>query len=252
MPTPILYLGDTALDDAAAYLAGVMTRARISFDYVASNRAARAELFDEQRPLYVISDYPALQLTAKLQRKLVKHVENGSGLLMCGGWESFHGVGGDWDGTPVGNALPVKIAKTDDRVNCGHPVLVRRIDMEPHSLLDGLPWNERPPVIGGFNRVEAKPEGRTLLEAVHFHANCVDGDFKFERQSSDPLLVVGTHGNGRTAALATDVAPHWVGPLVDWGDGRVVAQASGSREVEVGNLYAQFLRQLLSWTGGDL
>ena len=55
---------------------------------------------------------------------------------------------------------------------------------------------------------------------------------------------------GRTAALATDLAPHWVGGLVDWGDGeRVVAQAPGSWPIEVGNFYAQFIANLLTWTG---
>ena len=62
-----------------------------------------------------------------------------------------------------------------------------------------------------------------------------------------PLLVVGQHGQGRTAAIATDVAPHWVGGLVDWGDDRVTGQGDGADDVEVGDLYAQFWRQLLSF-----
>jgi len=61
-------------------------------------------------------------------------------------------------------------------------------------------------------------------------------------------LVVGEFGRGRTAALATDVAPHWCGGLVDWGDRRLVRQVGGGR-IEVGNWYAELFRNLLVWTG---
>jgi hypothetical protein len=37
---PVLYLGDTSLDTAASYLAGVMTYFDIGFDYVASDETA--------------------------------------------------------------------------------------------------------------------------------------------------------------------------------------------------------------------
>ena len=45
-------------------------------------------------------------------------------------------------------------------------------------------------------------------------------------------------------ALATDVAPHWVGGFVDWGKERVVADV-GDDFIDVGNWYARFFRQLL-------
>ena len=54
--------------------------------------------------------------------------------------------------------------------------------------------------------------------------------------------------SGRVAALATDVAPHWVGGLIDWGTGRVAAQAPAADTIEVGDLYAKFFRQLMAWT----
>jgi hypothetical protein len=50
--------------------------------------------------------------------------------------------------------------------------------------------------------------------------------------------------------MATDLAPHWVGGLVDWGDDpRVAAQDQGSWQIEVGNFYAQFVANLLAWAG---
>ena len=167
---------------------------------------------------------------------------------MIGGWESFHGLGGDWDGTPLGEILPVQISSDDDRLNCDHPVFVR--PAEPHAITDALPWNDHPPLIGGLNRVQAKSDAVTILTAEHFRAEYRDGNVQLAPGASDPLLVVGNRGGGRTAALMTDVAPHWVGPLVDWGPERVSAQALGADQVEVGNYYAQFLRQLLTWAAG--
>jgi uncharacterized membrane protein len=79
-----------------------------------------------------------------------------------------------------------------------------------------------------------------------------DGDgWSVVVEATHPLLVVRDSGSGRVAALATDVAPHWVGGLVDWGEGRVTAQASGAEAIEVGDLYAKFFQQLISWTKGD-
>lgn len=247
MANSILYLGDTHLRDAAAYLAGLMHGWGWSFDYVPSHESAPVEMLDTPRALVIISDYPAARMDAAAQRKLIEQVAGGAGLIMIGGWESFHGLGGDWDRTPVGAALPVSIASEDDRMNCDQPVLVRRI--AEHPAVAGLPWDSRPPVIGGFNRFAAKPAASVLLETQRFEARCVGTEFTFEPLDRHPLLVVGECGRGRTAALATDVAPHWVGPLVDWGVPRVAAQAPQANGVEVGGDYAKFLRQLLSWIG---
>ena len=190
MANSILYLGDTHLRDAAAYLAGLLHHWSWDFDYVPSDEPATAAMFDAPRALVIVSDYPAARMDAVAQRKLIEQVVGGAGLIMIGGWESFHGLGGNWDGTPVGDAQPVMIA-----------------------------------------------------------AACNGGEFHFAPLDRHPLLVVGEFGCGRTAALATDVAPHWVGPLVDWGVPRVAAQAPQANAVEVGGNYATFLRQLLSWIG---
>lgn len=247
MTHSILYLGDTHLHDAAAYLAGLMHGWGWAFDYVPSHQSATAAMFDVSRTMIIISDYPAARMDASAQRKLVEQVGGGAGLIMIGGWESFHGLGGDWDSTAVGDALPVIIASEDDRMNCDQPVLVRHL--AEHPVVNGLPWESRPPVIGGFNKFTAKPEATVLLEAQRFTAVSDGSEFHFTPLDRHPLLVIGEMGRGRTAALATDVAPHWVGPLVDWGVSRVAAQAPQANAVEVGGDYASFLRQLLKWVG---
>jgi uncharacterized membrane protein len=243
----VLYMGDTTLDTAAAYLAGLMTAWGWGFDYVPSDRSLGAKDLDVPRTLFMLSDYPSSRITLELQQRIVSRVEAGAGLLMIGGWESFHGLGGDWDGTPIGNALPVVVPDGDDRSNCDHPVVVQRLCQ--HPAVADLPWDERAPVIGGLNRVLPRADATVVLAAQHFQVSVERGTVTFHSGERDALLVVGRHGRGRTAALTTDVAPHWVGPLVDWGPGRVTAQARGAPAIEAGNLYAQFLKQLLSWVG---
>jgi len=249
MTSPLLYLGDTTLSTAAAYLGGVLTSAGLRFDYLPSDAVCSAQQITAGPPLVIVSDYPAARMSTSVQERLVSAVAEGTGLLMIGGWESFHGLGGDWDGTPVGRILPVEIRSSDDRLNCDHPVLIRCVAPQ-HDITDGLPWDTRPPVIGGMNKVVAKPLGKVLLEAYHYAADWHRGELRLHPAGRDPLLVVGTHGQGRVACLMTDAAPHWVGPFVDWGATRITAKAPGGGEIEVGSLYAQFLQQLVRWTMG--
>lgn len=247
----ILYLGDTSLTTAASYLAGVIHNAGWAFDYVPSGQTADAEAIETPRSLFILSDYPAEHLSEPLQQSLLQQVSQGAGLLMLGGWESFQGSGGRWRNSSVALALPVEIAETDDRLNCDQPMLAETTaeTAAGHPILKGLPWNDRPPCLGGLNQFAPQPDAHLLLQAQRFAARRQEGAFSFAPTETYPLLVVGEYGRGRTAALATDAAPHWIGGWVDWGKQRVSAQAPGAEEVEVGEDYARFFTQLLGWTG---
>jgi putative glutamine amidotransferase len=250
----ILYAGDTSLGGAAAYLAGILTRAGLAFDYVADDEPLSSHLAESEPSLYIISDYPVKNIAPADFATLVAAVRGGVGLLMIGGWESFHGIEGEYPGTPLAEVLPVEMQSTDDRVNSAQPCLVERV--ADHVIVDGLPF-DRPPGIGGYNRVTAKPGAETILAARHVAVAAEQGgdgavSYVFTPGEAAPLLVLGLFGNGRTAALATDVAPHWVGGFVDWGDARVTAQAPGAGDIEVGSWYAEFFTRLVRWTMGDL
>ncbi|NLX57933.1 MAG: hypothetical protein GXY74_02465 [Phycisphaerae bacterium] len=250
MNTPILYAGDTSLCGAAAYLGGILAHAGLSFDYVASDTPISAVLHSAEHSLYLISDYPVKNLRDSDFDRLVGRVRDGAGLLMIGGWESFHGAAGEYGGTPLAEALPVAIAAADDRVNCAQPCLVEKLC--DHPIVAGLPL-DRPPGIGGYNRLTARAEATTILAARHFAVSrAADGSYAFAKGEAAPLLVVGAFGRGRTAAFASDVAPHWVGGLVDWGDGRVAARAPQPEagDVEVGSWYARLFTNLVRWTAG--
>ena len=245
MNKDILYLGDTNLDQAASYLAGIMSYCNIGFDYLASDKKPERSFLDTDYKAIIISDYPADNFSAEQLSSLMVKIKNGTGLLMIGGWESFTGLDGRYNETPLKDILPVVMADSDDRVNHSGPCLV---EMNcAHEIVAGLPFESDTPAIGGFNEFEVKPDGIIILSSRRFTASYNGSLFKFSAGQSSPLLVAGSFGDGRTAAFASDVAPHWVGPLVDWGDKRITAQANGASQIEVGNWYAQFFANLIQW-----
>jgi uncharacterized membrane protein len=176
---------------------------------------------------------------------IARRVRRGTGLLMIGGWESFQGTGGSYNGTVIEEILPVRISPEDDRVNTAFPCLVYK--REKHPIFEGLPFDE-PPCIGGYNRVTAKAEARLLLEVIRYRTRAEDSSCSFAEEGRDLLLSVGAYGDGRTAAFTSDAAPHWVGGFVDWGEQRVSCKVAGG-EVEVGAFYATFFANLVRWTG---
>lgn len=128
-----------------------------------------------------------------------QYVRHGGGLLMIGGYLSFAGIEGKarYHGTPVETALPVVISLTDDRVEV--PQGVRpAVSLAGHAVLDGVPsdW----PVLLGYNKLTAKDEADIVVTC-----------------GTDPLVVVGAHGAGRSAVFASDCAPHWCPPdFMNW------------------------------------
>jgi uncharacterized membrane protein len=242
----ICYMGDTRLAGAASYLVGIMTHSGLPFDYVPSDQSPPATLGSDPYALYVVSDYPAARFGTAAMADIAGCVAQGAGLVMIGGWESYFGCLGEYHRSPLADVLPVVMQQADDRRNYAQPCLINKV--ADHPILDGLPWDE-PPGIGGLNAFTAKPGAQTVLTAVRFSVRRAGGQFQFARGEELPLLVVGQHGRGSTAALATDVAPHWVGGLVDWGDQRVVQDVAGGFTIDVGNWYARFFRNLLVWAG---
>jgi uncharacterized membrane protein len=147
---------------------------------------------------------------------LEEYVRDGGGFLMVGGYLSFQGIYGraNYAGTPVEEALPVTMEPGDDRVerpDGAYPEVVA-VDHPVLSDLDG-DW----PDFLGYNRFATDDDADELV-----------------RIGDDPLLSVGRHGDGRSAAFASDCAPHW-GPteFVEW-DG-----------------YPRLWANLVRWLAGD-
>lgn len=125
---------------------------------------------------------------------LAAWVADGGALLMVGGYLSFTGFEGKaaFRQSPLAPSLPVELLPEDDRVElpAGAAPSVLRQD-HPAVGGAGAQW----PHLLGYNRVRARAGATTLAEIA-----------------GDPLLVVGEHGKGRTAAFTSDCSPHWAPP----------------------------------------
>jgi uncharacterized membrane protein len=201
-------------------------------------RPERVEELVPPRDVYVLSDIPADRLGDAGAKSIVASVATGSGLLIVGGWYSL-GWGGH-AGSPLAAALPVRLEPHDDRVHAPSGLFLAA--RQPHPILAGLPLGA-PPVVTGYNRVEALPDAQVLLEA---HAvTKVSAGTATLSVIPVPILVVGHHGAGRVAVLATDLAPRWSGGLPDWGVPRLMAEQGE----ELGGAYVRFVSQLVGWLG---
>ncbi|MBQ9371018.1 MAG: hypothetical protein IJU03_02390 [Thermoguttaceae bacterium] len=258
----VCYLGDDDATRAAAYLCGIMTNKGIAFDRVNAGAAPSDDFKSRAYSLYVISDYCASCFKPGDMEHIVEQVRRGSGLLMLGGWESYFGRLGEYHNSPLAEILPVVMANADDRRNYSSPVILRPT-VADHPILSNLPWSTAPGV-GGFNRFDAKEGATILLEGVRTQTtwlNAVDewnaplnsDEVKVELLEKIPFLVVDSVGAGRVAAFASDVAPHWIGGMVDWGTPRIFQELpewlGDGLFVEIGCDYAQFFDQLVRWTG---
>ncbi|WP_236795608.1 glutamine amidotransferase [Amycolatopsis sp. GM8] len=129
---------------------------------------------------------------------LSEFVDGGGGLLMVGGYMTFAGIDGRarWGETSLASALPVTVRTRDDRVEV--PAGLVPTVAAAHPIVSAL--DEKWPPLLGLNEVEARESAETLAVAGEY-----------------PLLVVGTSGQGRTAAFTSDLAPHWATPdFLEW------------------------------------
>jgi uncharacterized membrane protein len=166
-------------------------------------------------------------------------------LWMIGGWESYVGLGGDYHNTVLAEILPLQMQESDDRVNSFTPCMIRA--ESDHVIVRDLPFNSESAAINGYNKLRLKKDAELILSLQRFSASWHKNECVFAEQNSAPLLAVGTAGAGRVASYAGDVAPHWAGGFVDWGDRRHLLQAAGAGEVEIGNWYIQFFSNIIKW-----
>ncbi|WP_175956975.1 glutamine amidotransferase [Schaalia sp. Marseille-Q2122] len=118
-------------------------------------------------------------------------VHAGGGLMMAGGYLSFQGFRAmaNYAGTPLEEALPVTIARWDDRVETPEGAHGQLSDIT-HPITDGL--DKQWPYLLGYQKLTPDPDA-TVLATIE----------------GDPLLAVKEYGSGRSAAYATDISPHW-------------------------------------------
>jgi uncharacterized membrane protein len=227
----ILYLGDNA-GTSAEYLKDVLQELEHSVTHVDS--ASDVSLDETKYDCIIVSDYPAKKLDNESTEKIKNMIENGARLIMLGGWDSFNGRGTNYANHALSELLPVNLQTEDDRVNAPQG-LVLWPDETLHELDPPLDWTN-PPIICGYNSVEAKAGAEHLVWAKPVQTDGTD----ITLLQAHPLVVKGLFGIGSVLACMTDVAPHWCGGLVDWGSERRVFA-----HVEVGDMYINFIHLLL-------
>ena len=240
MSQRILYCGDDRLTDAARYLGGVLKKGGFSYDHLPSDTPFRPSLNRRRYRLYILSDYPSARFSVSQLRTLAKNISDGASLLMIGGWGSFKGVDGNYHNTPLTEVLPVRCSRTDDRVQGA--VSYRVIKNTIGGDFRRLPF-ETSPGIAGYNKVSVKREAREVLSVATIGYQPRSRKYQTLRQ--DPLLVFGTYGAGRVAALTTDLAPHWAGGFVDWGKTRIRIRLTPKVSIEIGEQYLKFVNELI-------
>jgi len=180
--------------------------------------------------------------------KLIEEwVRDGGGIVMVGGYLSFQGIDGRarWHKTPVERALPVTCLPFDDRHEIPEGAVPEVRDPD-HPILAGVPddW----PYLLGFNEVALKATGGWSEQSIEHRltrpvrpistSNEKEPDRNVVLSVSDdgvshPLLVTGSHGEGRSVAWMSDMSEHWLpAPFLAWKGydqlfGNIVAWAAG-------------------------
>lgn len=244
----ILYAGDSPVGGSANYLVGIFSSLRADFLHIPPSQSLRPALFRKRFDAVILSDFSHSRLLLASEKVLVKQVKDGTGLLMVGGWASFSGPRGGWKDSLVEACLPIRCLSRDDRVHLpGGAIIVPKIQ---HPMIQRL-HVEKFPVICGLNEFLPKEKSCVLLTARKILAESLlrASPPRLRLDSKEyPLLVI--HSQERTAALATDLAPHWCGGLVDWGRRRMRIRVKGNISIEIGDLYFRFVSVLLRWLGG--
>ena len=240
----ILYAGDSSVGGAANYLLGVLRWLSARVQHVSPSSTLTPDLLRHRYDAVILSDFPARQAPARSQLLIAQQVQQGTGLLMVGGWASFSGPSGGWRGSQIERLLPVRCLARDDRVQwAGGGLIVREGD---HPMFRALSFSD-PPVICGFNAVRPTPASRVLLRVHRLVTRRGRPASVTLASSGEPLLVIHADWHRRIAALATDLAPHWCGGLVDWGRARIRLPVSNHHRIEVGDRYVRWVAALIRW-----
>ena len=147
---------------------------------------------------YIIGDVPAETIGRERLEALYRCCQNGAGLMMTGGFESF-GAGG-YHNTPLARLLPVEMSANDEH-------LTELISMHPTALgrsssimqittpeLNRQRWSELPPLTG-INILRPRRDGFAQVLA--------------ESPDGLPLLIGQSVGSSRVLAFAGDTSWQW-------------------------------------------
>ena len=164
-------------------------------DVEAKNFQLAPSFFDRSRFGKSILTYPdRVRLT-------VEAVGSGKAAMFLGGWLSYTGeMGkGGWNRTRLREILPVQCSDYEDLVESTEGFTADQTEAG-QALFGGIDFGTFPPILG-YNKVMPRAGNQVLLVV---------------KETGDPLLTVGTFGEGAVLAYMSDPAPHWGCNLVFW------------------------------------
>ena len=204
----------TKYEEGANWLINALEEADFEVEFIPNHRAASKFPTDfkniNEYDVIILSDIGANTLllhpdtfeksqptTNRL--KLIKdYVANGGGFLMIGGYLSFQGIEAKarYKNTPIEEILPVSLYNYDDREE--KPEGINPEIVTEHAIVKNL--NKKWPMFLGYNKLKEKENGKILV-----------------KYQDDPILTIGNYEKGKTAAFASDCAPHWGSPeFMNW------------------------------------
>lgn len=143
-------------------------------------------------------------MPAKIQEAIKERVAAGAGFVHVGGWCAYQGGCDDWaglwHGTPIDEILPVDISASWDTNDDG--TQIPRLNQANHPIVADLDWRAVTRV-GGYNKVTVAEGGTVVMS---------------DPKSKDPLIVVGTYGEGKTVAYTGGFAGGWDEDFIRWSD----------------------------------
>ena len=237
----ILYCGDSAVGGPANYLLGILRHLKASVVHIPPDQKLNPKILNQKFDVIIFSDYSRQKVSAAVEQKILAQIESGTGFLMIGGWASFSGPFGGWHGSQIEKILPISCLAKDDRISFPGGALIAV--KHAHSMFDGLSF-KNPPAVMGANDIRAKKNGQVLLTVRKIISV---GNHLMLDPAEHPFLVIDSDPRKRIAALATDLAPHWCGGMVDWGCTTRKLPVRGKIFIEVGDAYIRFVSSLIRW-----
>lgn len=134
-------------------------------------------------------------------RLTIDAVHQGKGVMFLGGWLSFTGeMGkGGWNRTRLREILPVECLDFEDLVESTEGFYAQPTPAG-EQVLEGVDFDTFPPILG-YNKTLPRQGCQTLLSV---------------KETGDPLVAIGTFGQGKALAYMSDPAPHWGCNFVFW------------------------------------
>jgi uncharacterized membrane protein len=182
--------------------------------------------------VFILGDLDATYLRPAVQELILKRVRENGGLVMLGGYHSL-GPGG-YGGTPIGDALPVRLGGRDVGQITDPLLPTLTPDGVRHAIFANIaaffptrqsaePQTAGLPTLNGCTRVEGLKPNATALATYTADEDAM------------PILAVGPLDKGRMAVFCGDTTRNW---------------QQGPRAMDQESPFTRFWGQMVRWLAG--